>query len=99
MVKIKTAHFTSQYMISDILLIETILTSTVKDFAKFEPSQSRRAVIDGKFCIDILRDKYRGNIDISTLTVDTMKTIYICVIQIGIMVLCMLVLHITNTRN
>lgn len=95
MVKIKTAHFTSQYMISDILLIETILTSTVKDFA----SQSGRAVIDGKFCIDILRDKYRGNIDISTLTVDTMKTIYICVIQIGIMVLCMLVLHITNTRN
>jgi hypothetical protein len=49
-----------------------------------------RAVIDGKFCIDLSRDKYWRYIDISTLTIDTMKNIYICVINWdhGVMHVC-----------
>jgi hypothetical protein len=49
-----------------------------------------RAVIDGQFCIDISRDKYQRYIDVSTLTVDTMKNIKMCIINFdhGVMYAC-----------
>jgi hypothetical protein len=41
-----------------------------------------RAVIDGQFCINISRDKkYQRYINVSTLTLDTMKNMEMCVLK------------------